>query len=86
MKYYHLLLKVKPYMCNSFTQNVVLSEHPLKWWSRQDNRKNYEAELDILQYSEIPLDLYLLRRPKNPRRPGKTTSTLASMNARDWGQ
>ena len=88
MKYYHLSLKITPFMCRSYRKEIVVSEDPLVWTERLDLHTSIsEDQVYITQYREIYEKIYKEFKYRNPVAPtkGRPLSCMPfPMNNRDY--
>ena len=88
MKYYHLSLKITPYMQRSYRKEIVISEDPLAWYERSDLHTSIsEDQICMTQYREISEKTYKEYKYRNPNGPSKRCPISCMpfpMNKRDY--
>ena len=88
MKYFHLSLHVVPHMCEGYTQQIVISEDPLAWTTKNKNHHPHGGgDARMTQYREINQETYNLYKKNNPRIPDGScpeSCRILIMNKRDY--
>ena len=83
---YHLTLEITPYLCRSYTKEIVISEDPLEWISRDNKHHPIQGTARrLLQYRIIDEATYKkFREEFNPKEPAAAGDRYDPPSCRDF--